>query len=123
MDPLAALRNANLNPAYQPRWQQPDYMNPVVVPQGNTQFDPFTGTGWSQWLDASGAGDPNGVKMQGGPSPTDSNQLRGLRSAMLNKPVGPPPMMVGDQQAAFNRQPKPARLSSGSMNTTPLAQG
>src|SRR5258706_14454359 len=101
MNPLDALRNTNLNSAYQPKWQPPDMMNPVVVPQGNTQFDPFHGTGWGQWLDAAGAGDPNGVKMGGGPSPTDSTQLRGLRGAMLNRQPPAASPQVGDVQAAF----------------------
>lgn len=56
-------RNLYLNAAFWPQGQAPDTGTSVIVPQGNTQFDPFQGTGWGDWLDAAGAGDPGGIKM------------------------------------------------------------
>ena len=92
MYPLQGLRNLNLNDAYLPQWEQPASAPHVIVPQGNTAFDPFQGTRWGQWLDAAGAGDPGGIKAKAGQSPADSQQLRGLRSALVTNPLSMPPV-------------------------------
>lgn len=63
--PNEQQRNANLNEAFLPHWNVPHGVAPEVpVPQGNTQFDPFLGTGWDKWLDAAGAGKPGGMNMK-----------------------------------------------------------
>jgi len=61
--PNQQLRNQNLNPAFNPRWMVPEGAPEVAVPQGNTQFDPFIGTGWGNWFDAAGASKPGGMHM------------------------------------------------------------
>lgn len=58
-------RNQNLNAAYWPTGQTPNVAPSVMVPQGNTQFNPLAGTGWGQALDAMGASDPGGMAMKG----------------------------------------------------------
>jgi hypothetical protein len=60
-------RNANLNAAFLPAGGDPNIPDTVGVPQGDTNFDPFLGTGWGQFLDALGASKPGGVKI--GPTP------------------------------------------------------
>lgn len=62
------FRNVNLNAAFAPPqgWptntpEQQGLIN--ATPQGNTEFDPFLGTGWDQWLDRAGAKQPGGINI------------------------------------------------------------
>lgn len=93
MDPIQSLRNLKLNSAFAPPWDQSNAMGIVnhqgdFNPMGNTQFDPFVGTQWGNWLDASGAGAPGGISI--GSKQKKSDPLAGLKSA------APMPGMVTD---------------------------
>jgi len=78
-------RNAQLNAAYQPKTAVPTDPTMVGVPEGDTNYDPFLGTGWGGLLDAMGAKKPGGIKMSGNTDPTSSSlfpmSLQGLRKA------------------------------------------
>lgn len=72
-------RDLNLHPLFRAPWKQRQFEAPaVIVPQGNTSFDPFLGTGWGEWLDAMGASDPEGANLR--------MPLRGLRDVAKGKP-------------------------------------
>jgi hypothetical protein len=85
-------RNENLNAAYLPKWLAPENTVPVTVPQGDTRFDPFIGTGWGQMLDAMGASEPGGTRIRsGGGLPTSGEPfgdpvLSGLKKAVAKGP-------------------------------------
>lgn len=67
-------RNINLHPLFRAPWEQDEselgsemeIAPQVVVPQGNTAFDPLLGTGWDRYLDELGAKSPRGARIGGG---------------------------------------------------------
>lgn len=94
LDALRALsaRNQNLNAAYVPKWDVPADLplNYVAGLHGDTQFDPFLGSGWGDWLDAIGASNAGGTKLQGGslpmsPEPVARPSMMALRTAARGK--------------------------------------
>lgn len=78
-------RNANLNDAYQPPWDQTDAMQLAstadFMPQGDTRIDPFQGTQWGRWLDTL---PPGGIR----PARGRGDPLSGLRTATPMPPMG-----------------------------------
>lgn len=86
------FRNKKLNAAYVPQWDEVEGA-PQIIPGtlGDTNFDPFAGSGWGDWLDMAGAGDPGGVKLAGGrglPTSPTSPSIDALRSANLINGIG-----------------------------------
>lgn len=90
MVPIDYLRNLKLNSAFAPPWEAPASAPGVMVPQGNTNFDPFLGSGWDRALDAMGASEPGGVNAA----------MQGLQSAAPQAPRKRPDAMQGQASAA-----------------------
>lgn len=59
---MLSNRNRFLNRAFLPAGPEVDVPDTVGVPQGDTNYDPFLGTGWGEMLDALGAKAPGGIK-------------------------------------------------------------
>ncbi len=55
-------RNRHLNSAFLPAGPDVDIPDTVGTGAGDTNFDPFLGTGWGEMLDALGAKNPGGIK-------------------------------------------------------------
>ncbi len=84
-------RNRNLNSAYKPTWDESglapfvEAQQASAPSQGNTNFDPFQGTGWGSWLDKVEQNAPGGIS-----NPRKrGNPMAGLRSA------APAPVQAG----------------------------
>lgn len=102
-------RNRNLNAAFRPRWAPPEGL-PSVIPgtTGDTNFDPFAGTGWDRWLDQIGAGDPGGVDMAGGralPNSTATPSLESMRLDNALSGIGDAPISTQEPSMGDLRDP------------------
>lgn len=74
-------RNRNLNAAFMPKWQaRPELASVNPGASGDTQFDPFLGSQWGDWLDAIGAKTAGGARLAGpslfGKSPAPAGQAQ-----------------------------------------------
>lgn len=95
-------RNRNLNAAYLPPWEVPANDPSMALDpgtSGDTNFDPFMGSGWGTFLDALGANEPGGAKVAGGTLPRSP-----LALSQQDPDRDTNPAMVGLKKATANRQ-------------------
>jgi hypothetical protein len=126
----ASPRNRNLNAAYAPQWADPGA--PATVdpgPSGDTQFDPFQGTGWDRWLDAAGAKQPGGMNLgsvKGGPREHDmlpNSPISGLMGAQPQVQTPQPQAAAPNELELRQRRARMLNQSQPAANFTPNAGG